>query len=233
MKHMWIKPLMIILLIATAFLPTGFSESYNPLRGNVLLICEHDQAWSTSMLKGTAKNPVMYHADNICDGNMKTAWAEGVPGPGIGVKIIFEIPTPGYSVTTLKDGARTMIVYNGLVASKNLFLANNRVRDCTLEVFVGVDSGVYENYCSKHTLKKFSGVTLRLGDTMEPQRFPLNIDYSAAKNFWRVARNELRAAGNAVSEGEYGRYIYGVLTIRSVYKGTRYDDTCLTEIAFE
>ena len=43
-----------------------------------------------------------------------------------------------------------------------------------------------------------------------------------------------KARGLAVDLGlEYGRYVFASLKIKSVYKGTKYDDTCISEITFE
>lgn len=222
-----------VLLYAVLVSADDFSLVYTPSRASTLKICEHDKAWATSTLKGPAKDPGMYHADKIVDGDLKTAWVEGAPGPGAGAQLVFEIPTPGYSATTLKDGARTFIIHNGLAASKKLFLANNRIKDCRLDVFAGVDDGVYVDYCSKYTLKIFSSRELTLKDTMDPQRIPLRIDHAAAKKLWRSTRDGIRAKGGAVAGGEYGLYLFGVLTVKSVYKGDKYDDTCVSEIGFE
>lgn len=221
---------MIIVFVLAVF---GSTQNKNAFKGNSLTVCEHDKAWATSTLRGPKKNPFMYHESNIADGDIKTAWVEGEPGPGIGVKIIFEIPTPGYSATTLKNGASTMVVYNGLCLSKTLFLANNRVKDCLLEIFVGVDSGVYSDSCSEYKLKKFSEMKLKLQDTEKAQKIFLNIDHKKAKEFWRKTREQMKSKGEPVFTGEYGLYLFGVLTINSVYKGSRYDDTCISEISFE
>ncbi len=222
-----------IVFCAVYIAADDFAQVYAPSRTGTLNICEHDQAWATSTLKGPAKNPGMYGAGAVVDGDLKTAWAEGAAGPGIGTQLIFGIPTPGYSATTLKDGAQTIVIYNGLAASEKLFLANNRVKDCRLDVFVGVDSGEYIDYCSIHTLKNFSTTELTLKDTMEPRKIHLGIDYAAAKDLWRKTRDGIRAGGGNVDEGEYGRYLFGILTIKSVYRGKNYNDTCISEIGFE
>jgi hypothetical protein len=222
-----------VLLAAVCVWADDVAQVYAPSRAGTLKICEHDQAWATSTLKGPTKDPGMYHADKIVDGDLKTAWVEGTPGPGAGAQLVFEIPTPGYSATTLKDGARTLIIYNGLAASKKLFLANNRIKDCRLDVFAGVDDGMYVEYCSKYHLKLYSSRELTLKDTMEPQRIPLRIDHEAAKRLWRATRDGILAKGGSVFDGEYGLYLFGVLTIKSAYRGDKYDDTCVSEIGFE
>ncbi|MBN2402149.1 MAG: hypothetical protein JXN64_07095 [Spirochaetes bacterium] len=230
MKNKIIMLLVILLFVcAMAGADTG---KYNLIKGEILTICDHEKAGATSTLSGSAKEPDRYEPNKLFDGDIKTAWAEGDKGPGIDVQIIFAIPTPGHSAA-LKYGAKQINIINGLASSKELFLANNRIKKFVLALYVGIDTGVDENYCCQYALNLYDTKTFELKDTMDKQSIKIDIDFTNAKDFWRRSRDTYRSKGNSVFQGEYGRYLFGVLIIKSVYKGSKYDDTCISEISFE
>lgn len=223
--------LLFVFVIVLYSIAIGNPERYNLIKQNMLTICDESMAGATSTLIDK-KDETRYEPNKMFDGDITTAWAEGAPGPGIGVKIVFEIPTPGYS-NNLANGARIMNIVNGLAYSKQLFISNNRIKDFVLEYYVAVDIGVDQNYCSRYILYLYDTKSFTLKDTMDKQSINLNLDFNKAKTFWKQSRDNLRKKGYKVLEGEYGRYLFGVLTIKSVYKGTKYDDTCISEISFE
>ena len=210
----------------------GNTGRYDLIKGEIITICEHEKAGATSTLIGNAKDPDRYEPNKLFDGDANTAWAEGSAGSGIGVQIVIAIPTPGYS-TTLKNGAKQINIINGFASSRDLFLANNRVKDVVLALYVAVDIGEDENYCSRYALNIYDTKIFRLKDTMDKQSVILDLDFANAKDFWRRSRDTYRSMGHSVFEGEYGRYLFGVLTIKSVYQGSSYNDTCISEISFE
>jgi hypothetical protein len=220
------------LLIIVCAIAWGNTGRYDLVKGEVITICDYEKAGATSTLIGNAKDPDIYGPNNLFDGDTKTVWAEGSAGSGIGVQIVFAIPTPGYS-TTLESGAKQINIINGFASSKDLFLANNRVKEIVLNLFVAVDIGEDENYCSRYALNIYDTKIFQLKDTMDKQSVKLDIDFANLKDFWRRSRDTYRSMGNSVFAGEYGRYLFGVLTIKSVHKGSSYDDTCISEISFE
>lgn len=214
------------------FISNGFSQEINEYKDGYLQICENETVWATSTLKGPKNDRSKYSEFNLIDNDTNTAWVEGEKDAGIGVKVIFEIPTSGYSKDK-KGGAGTMVIHNGYVKSAETFSANNRVRECTLEIVVAVDSGEYENTCSWHKLKKYKEYRMEFRDTMKSQKYYLNIDYKATKELWRKTKDDMRSKGEKISESEYGLYLFGILTIKSVYKGAKYNDTCISGIGFQ
>jgi hypothetical protein len=160
-------------------------------------------------------------------------WVEGEPGPGIGAELVFDIPAIGYS-SALPRGATFIKIMNGCAISPKLFQENNRVREFEVTLSVGVDVGVDDEYRAMYALKEYRRFDLPLADTMDVQKFKLDVDFDDSKVFWRKTRDEFKARGLAVDMGlEYGRYVFASLKIKSVYKGSKYDDTCVSEISFE
>jgi hypothetical protein len=228
-KNIFLPLYLLIIVCAIAWGNTG---RYNLVKEDIITICDQDKAGATSTLIENTKDPDRHHPNKLFDGDIKTAWAEGSDGPGIDVQIIFDIPTIGYSAA-LKNGAKQMNIINGLASSKNLFLANNRIKEFVLALYVAVDIGVDENYCSRYALNLYDTKKFLLKDTMDKQSVKLDLDFANLEDFWRRSRDTYRAKGNSVFEGTYGRYVFGVLIIKSVYKGSKYDDTCVSEISFE
>jgi eukaryotic-like serine/threonine-protein kinase len=64
-----------------------------------------------------------YAPQNIIDGRLETAWAEGAPGPGLGEWIV---------LTFKPQTVREVEVYPGYGKQPNIFYANNRLKRATL-----------------------------------------------------------------------------------------------------
>jgi hypothetical protein len=159
-------------------------------------------------------------------------WVEGAQGAGIGEELIFDVPATGYS-SALPRGATYIKILNGCAISRKLFQENNRVREFAVTLFVGVSVGTNEQYCEQYALKEYKRFDLPLADAMEFQKSSLEIDFDDSKSFWRRTKDEFRSKGMPVDESEYGRYVFASLKIKDVYKGSKYDDTCISEISFE
>lgn len=106
-------------------------------------------AWPTGMW-ATSTLPVSdygtYYAENICDGNLSTAWVEGVAGPGIGeyVELYYPAGTVVYGGT----------VFPGYWKTESLFYENNVPTRLRVESggqqrwldLTPVQNGYYEGY---------------------------------------------------------------------------------------
>ena len=120
-----------------------------------------------------------YAANNTLDGRLDTAWAEGVPGPGIGEWIRF---------TFSPRLVQSVEVYPGYGKSEETFYNNNRLKRVTLVFSDG------------------TAVSAPFADEMRRQRIHLNPP---------VRTSSLK------------------LIIEEVYRGTRYDDTTISEISWQ
>ena len=120
---------------------------------------------------------VNYRDRNLYDGNLLTAWSEGVSGIGIDewIQISFDAPIP-----------EAIKIYNGYQKTENLYYSNGRVCDAVIEFSNG----------------KTYAVTLAE-------------DYGA---------------GQVVYFPDLGETNSFRLTIKSVYEGSQWDDTTITEI---
>ncbi|HEQ71620.1 MAG TPA: hypothetical protein ENN69_03945 [Spirochaetia bacterium] len=165
-------------------------------------------------------NTEKYGIQRAFDGDVRTVWAEGEEGPGIGVEISFALP---------RTASRLTIV-NGYAASPTLFRANNRVRELTVEIRMGIMTDV--DQCAEiYTTRLISRTTLQLADTAQAQTFAIDLSDPRLANEMEAFQDAVFADG---SGNEYLRSMLpifiGLLTIESVYPGNRWDDTCLAEI---
>ncbi|PJZ69409.1 hypothetical protein CH373_14140 [Leptospira perolatii] len=184
--------------------------------------------WATSILlptSGIPKVPKVMNEDNMdlfverdaatCryspfhlrDGDTSTAWSEGVEGDGIGEFVLARI-----------DVQTPIQIFSGYGKSKELYFANNRPKEINIYIFEAGEYGaaqigsVYENLQlrgkSKQTLKDTYGY-----QELKLPKVPLK-----------------GTAQPGVAETEKAFYTFVAIEIVSVYKGSKYSDTLITEI---
>lgn len=161
-----------------------------------------------------------YNPKNLFDNAVNTAWAEGAAGSGINEHIIFSI----------KEGLEKISITNGYAKNINLFKANNRVKKLKAEVAVGINkpgfaTEVFTMFDAAYMDEKLEMI---LKDTIAPQEVKININWEKIKAF-----KEKIIQNYGFKDKEKLNIIYILkLTIKDIYKGEKYNDTCITEISF-
>lgn len=171
-----------------------------------------------------------YGAHNLFDHDSTTCWAEGVSGDGIG-----ELLYIGF-----EENIQSIVIVNGYSKTKNLFYKNNRVKEIKFSIFVGINKpGYVSEICVFYDAIKFKQDTIiQLEDTMAPQEiaFPFNWEElnqfkkSSLQMFVKDHTKELEDLG--IEEGELNVQYIMLLEIVDVYKGSKYEDTCISDIWF-
>lgn len=234
--------IIIIFMTMTIFIQANikvFSTEINPIdcpryegdinkRGNVknateafdLLLNREDNikdgVVSTSFLKEKNK-PVDYYAPwKANDNDIKTAWVEGKKGDGIGEKIFLNII--GRPTNEFKAMKINFYIINGYAENEKLFLLNNRIKKAKLNIYEAkfdICGGYYSKRYSNLMLNSSSIIMLK--DTMEEQLIPIEI-------------KEIKSIKNNSNTDSYSSYFFiAELEILEIYKGTKYDDTCISE----
>lgn len=148
------------------------------------------------------------------DNNSETAWSEGAEGDGIGEYTLARI-----------DITKPIKIWNGFGKSNELFLKNNRIKDATVYVLLSkcespaVNAKVFSNFVF---LDKFNLVFKDINEFQE-FKIPDSILDSYAKIKNKVPDKQNCSFGNF-----YTPFI--AIQIDSVYKGSMYSDTLITEI---
>ncbi|MEA2082015.1 MAG: hypothetical protein U9O97_04690 [Elusimicrobiota bacterium] len=169
-----------------------------------------------------------YGARNLFDGNIKTCWSEGAKSDGIGESIC----------VALEKETKNIILQNGYAKNTEVFIANNRVKEAELSILAGINipGEVTETGVLFNTLQYKKTKTIILEDSPEPQTiaFPfkwrslVKFRTAAIRSFRKLHRKKL----TGIKQSPQAVLILQ-LKILSIYKGTKYDDTCITSISFQ
>lgn len=119
-----------------------------------------------------------YNPEHVLDKNTDTAWNEGVDGPGLQQWIRVSASTPQH--------VQGLSIKNGYPLNDNIYWANNRAKDITIELSDG------------------STMTTALDDA-----------YNTLQNIFFESPHDI---------------VWIRITINSIYKGSEYDDTCISYI---
>ena len=157
-------------------------------------------------IKASSELGKKYSTVNARDSKYRTCWAEGKPGSGIGEWILF------YQYELHLQFS----LYNGLWASKELYYANNRIKKAEVTVYKirgNKDKTFDEPYI-------FCKKVVTLQDKIWPTNFLL--EYSMINR--KLGVNRFNKFKHKFS------YTFVVIKILDVYRGTKYDDTCISEL---
>nr|MBP3282537.1 hypothetical protein [Treponema sp.] len=189
----------------------------------------------SSALVEKGKSADFYEINKIDDLNMdigeddtSTAWVEGAEGDGIGEWVIVPVKPTGESTWNRLSGSRkhrydgdftvSLSVCNGYQKSLDLYRKNNRVREAKISVYAAAMSFGQDDAYLLWNPDCVYEETITLNDDIIKNPICLNYhteDFSITlPEKYRTEHCEL----------------YLKLEIRSVYKGTKYSDTCISEM---
>ncbi|TGL58714.1 NADase-type glycan-binding domain-containing protein [Leptospira sarikeiensis] len=148
------------------------------------------------------------------DNNTGTAWSEGVEGDGIGKYIFAKI-----------DITKPIKIWNGFGKNENLYYKNNRVKDSTIYIFVSKCNSHADNARAYHNFFFIDKFRFTLQDLNSFQE--IKVPNSISEYFKKI-HNEAQDSKECGNESNYTSFI--AIQIDSVYKGSSYSDTLITEI---
>ena len=146
-----------------------------------------------------------YGVSSALDGSLTTSWSEGASGSGIGerIAVLFDVNVFGSDYLYLFPG------WGGSVVS---WEKNNRVKDARVTV-LGVNEYSATGAMDWTFLRTVEEFDITFRDTFEYQGFPIG-RYLLEKSSFAAGIN---------------MYVV-IIEIQSVYPGTQWDDTCISEI---
>jgi hypothetical protein len=148
-----------------------------------------------------------YSVGSLTDNDPKTAWVEGVDGPGIGEVLI--VPC--------LDLKKPVKIWAGYGKSDAIFKANNRPKVLRLVIVRAEKYGAPQNGYIYEKLKVIAEGKITLEDKNNYQS--LQIPAYTPETYYSQRFNE---------DTEY-MYFLG-FEIVDVYQGTKFDDTCISEV---
>jgi len=174
------------------------------------------------VIQSSSLHPEKYNASRLFDQNFSTCWAEGSKGFGRGDWVIF-------------NSIAIFWIYNGMWRSKALFYANNRVRRMKISFYE-----IYARDYSTHNLTTMKFETTRtvftnvylLSETvveLPDGMYPIEIDKQSDPIPFEISPdNKNLPDEKQANDG----HLFCRLEILDVYPGSKYNDTCISEIVF-
>jgi len=214
-----------ILLVCFYIINIGaISAKDNPKWIDITLIDNENQMQlnATSALQSSANKLIgTYGVNNLFDHDFTTAWVEGIEGPGIQEAVFF----------CLSDSVNTLNIMNGYAKNKDLYKKNNRPRQLKLSLYIGVNPEGYVSeiatiYKSRIYLEEF---TVNLSDTCSVQSFTIPVSWNEINGFKKQTLDSYTIDFD-IPPAETAVIIK--LEIYDVYAGSRWDDTCMSELFF-
>lgn len=146
-----------------------------------------------------------YAAYNLSDGDTRTAWVEGVDGHGVCEFVM--VPSI--------DLSRPIYIWNGYGKSENLYNYNSRVKAANIHVIKGGYAGATQCGTYYVDIEKVARFQVQLKDMNDYQLLDVQ---------------QLTEFGEGGSMREEGMNYWLGLEILEVYPGTKWSDTCISEI---
>jgi hypothetical protein len=171
----------------------------------------------------------LYHPINLFDNNLSTCWVGANGAIGAKIFMIFD------------KGAIKVNLANGTQKSKQLFLSNNRVKMIDISIYacfsnqnnVNEKGRIY--YCRRFSKTK----KIILKDLMGFQSFAFPFDWNELNAFQAESEKNFQAQLNERSQSFQNYYktksmkrFMLCLEIKDIYKGSKTNNTCLSEISF-
>ena len=171
-----------------------------------------------------------YSPKNLFDNDPATSWVEGENGPGTGSYVFAGMG---------RDYKKCIGIYNGYQASDSLFKKNNRVRKLEVSLYAGFTwGGMAGQFGFEADTERISDpFTVVLEDRMGEQKIELPFDPVLSEEILMKKLDEYTAAHSKELENSGGvegveSFFFLKLKIVSVYKGSKWDDTCIAGIDF-
>lgn len=166
---------------------------------------------ASSVLKTDEINIYNYEPKNLFDDDLNIAWCEGVKGHGEGQWVEFNF------ADNVSVGAIGII--NGYTKREALYYANNRIKKIQLDVEYQPEE--YDDEKPSAKSKKDIKKETTAIDLKQIQFNELNKNVQAPFISWLADYGDSYLRVNKIR-----------LTILEVFPGTKYDDTCISEVYF-
>jgi len=201
-----------IILIAFISIFANHINAQLEVNDTVLMVLKNDVFWSASseLEPGSHKDLGKYGSVNLGDNDMTSCWAEGSENNGTGESIYITIPN---NVDKIK-------IRNGFQKTEGIYYANNRPQDVKFTLYASYQpSGfITETHTGIFISEKLYTSEAMLEDKMGYQEVDLGIN-------WPEVYTELYNDHTFNKD----RFVLKI-TIESIYKGTKWNDACISDI---
>lgn len=124
-------------------------------------------------------------------------------------------------------------IFSGYGKSKSLFMQNARPKKIRLSIFAAYyPEGYVTEVAVPYLIKKYSEKNIELSDTFGVQSFSLGLNKNKVMDFYVKKRNDCKSFRGDNNIKIVDTTFVLKMEIVDVYKGTKYDDICISEIFF-
>jgi len=226
---------LIIFLIIILIIFTDNSESKKQIKNKIELNEKFLGSWNEQKqdiigyynakrrIYTSSKISDKYKAENMIDGDINTCWATSVNG-GIGEQILLTsilLAPHNHEIYEIQG----IYIYNGYWKNKKLYYKNNRIKNLYLSIYrviiypIDTDKG-FRIYTKNKTINKIYEKRIKLKDIFgKAQKIKVEIDL--LEDYKKIERK----IGMPID------YLF-LFTIEDIYKGSKYNDLCVSEIKF-
>ncbi len=176
-----------------------------------------------------------YGGHNLFDKSEYTAWVEGVEGPGTGEYFYLAMG---------QEFPEQMIFRNGYQKNDDLFTKNNRVKTIRMSLFAGlmIPGDVTEIGMYFYVRKFGTEEVVDLEDRSGSQEIALPFEETNVNEFTEICKKQFledfktqmeemkENCPNCPTEPSFQFFL--CVEILDVYKGSQWDDTCISEVWF-
>jgi len=178
-----------------------------------------------------------YPSTNLFDGDFKSCWVCNSSKTAKNAALYVRLPE---KIATDK---LILNIFSGYGKSKKLFKANARPKKLKLSIYAAFQpNGFSTETANLYVIKKYPlPKTITLADTFAVQSFALAFDKDDLQRFQKEVLTQTKSfsganynkmkGGEAVPKSFSPAFILK-LEITDVYKGTRYQDVCISELFF-
>ena len=125
-------------------------------------------------------------------------------------------------------------IFSGYGKSKTLYYQNARPKKIKISIYAAYNpEGYVSEAAVKYFIKKYSVKFIELKDTFGVQSFPVNLNKQKLIDFQKNNVNEAKSLGDENSDIKIADASFVLkIKILDVYKGTKYNDVCISELFF-
>lgn len=199
----------------------SIAQAQLEVKDTLLMAFRNDIFWSSSSELETDNDPEdddmagyadygRYGSLNLADNDATSCWAEGSKSDGTNEFIWMTIP-----VNTI-----TIRIRNGYQKNETIYFANNRPKNIVLELYACYEPLTYvtESHNGFFISESIALSVLVLKDKLGYQDIKLDFDWS-----------EISSKLSDIEVFDKDQFILKIM-IKDVYKGTKYNDACISDI---
>jgi len=170
-----------------------------------------------------------YDGLNLFDRNPATAWVEGEKDAGIGQYIMIGVG---------KNLPRKIFINNGYQKSRDPFYKNDRLKSATISLYVGISLPGHETQLGPQfeAMKYGKELSLEFPDSMKTLSFDITWNPEEINDFKGMVKDQfIKQHLNEMKEGESNLELQIIFkfTITGIYNGTKWNDTCISDLWFD